>query len=216
MKVILSTRNPSKAEQIKQMFVGMPIEIFSLDEAGIEGEAIEDGTTLQENAWKKARYALDNYKDNGDGGILCSRDIWAIADDTGLFITCLDGQPGIKAARWAGETAQTHEITAHTLAKMNGTADRSAVFETYVVLMSHRGDTLVYAGKAPGTILESQRCMPQPKMPYSGIFVPDADPAGRCWAEMSVEEENAISHRGKAFRQAREHMEVLARFGDRD
>jgi XTP/dITP diphosphohydrolase len=195
MNIILSTRNPSKAEQIKAIFAGSPISILTLSDAGIEGEAVEDGTTLQENALKKAVFAHQSGK------------VWAMADDTGLFIDHLDGVPGVRAARWAGETATTEEITWHTLKQLKGAADRSATFETVVAIVSPEGKQHFFSGKVRGQILEAPRTPPQPKMPYSPIFVPEG--TDLVWAEMSVDFENSISHRGKAFRQAREFLESL-------
>ncbi len=188
MKIILSTTNPSKAEQIKAMFHHPDIEVLTLKQAGIEGEAIEDGTTLEENAMKKAMYAREN----------TSEEVWTMADDTGLFITALDGKPGIHAARWAGDVS-TDEITQHTLNQLEGKTDRSATFKTVVVLVSPDGRPISFSGEVNGTLAETPKTKPQPKMPYSPLFSPEG--TDKVWAEMSVEEENAISHRGKAFRQ---------------
>ncbi len=188
MKIILSTTNPSKAEQIKAMFDHPDIEILTLTEAGIEGEAIEDGTTLEENALKKAVYARDN----------STEEVWTMADDTGLFITTLEGKPGIHAARWAGDVS-TDEITQHTLNQLEGKTDRTATFKTVVVLVSPDGRPISFSGEVNGTLAEAPKTKPQPKMPYSPLFSPEG--TDKVWAEMTVEEENAISHRGKAFRQ---------------
>lgn len=197
MDIILSTRNPSKAEQIKAVFRGLPISILTLAEANIKGEALEDGETLKENALKKARFAYEHSNPKR----------WAMSDDTGLFIHHLNGAPGIRAARWAGENAATDEITRHTLRQLEGARDRSATFETVVALITPEGKENFFSGKVHGQILETSRTLPQPKMPYSPIFMPDG--TNKVWAEMTIEEENLISHRGKAFRQAREFLEKL-------
>ena len=195
MDIIISTRNPSKLEQIRGFFDGLPISFLTLDDVGIEGDAIEDGETLEENALKKALFAFD-----------CALEkTWVIADDTGLFINALDGAPGIKAARWAGETATTDEITEHALRTLQGVVDRSATFETVVVVMAPDGQWHSFSGDVRGHLLEAPRVKPQPKMPYSPIFVPDG--FDLVWAEMSVELENSISHRGKALRKARIFLE---------
>lgn len=185
MDIILSTRNPSKAEQIRALFAGTPFTVLTLADAGIEGEAVEDGETLEENALKKARFAH-------------KLGSWSMADDTGLFITALNGAPGIHAARWAGDAATTAEITQHTLRSLEGKTDRSAVFRTTVALVDPSGAHHFFSGEVHGDLLEAQRVPAQPKMPYSGIFVLRG--TGRVWAEMSVDEENAVSHRGIAFR----------------
>ena len=197
MQIILSSRNPSKAEQIKAMFVGSLFSILTLTEAGIDGEAVEDGVTLHENALKKARFAHERSDKKG----------WTMADDTGLFITHLKGAPGVKAARWAGDTATTDEITRHTLNQLQGASDRSAKFETVVAMISPDGKEHYFSGEVQGIILEAPRTPPQPKMPYSPIFVPDG--TDKVWAEMTVDEENLISHRGKAFRQARAFLDGM-------
>jgi len=193
-KLILSTRNPSKAEQIKAIFEGLPVSVLTLDEAGIHGEAVEDGLTLHDNALKKARYAFE----------CADQDLWTMADDTGLFIDHLGGEPGIKAARWAGDTATTEEILAFTLQKMKGARNRSATFETVVAVIDHMGNEHFFSGKVRGKLLEAPRVKPQPKMPYSAIFIPEG--SDLVWAEMTTEQENEISHRGIAFRQVREFL----------
>jgi len=195
MNIILSTRNPSKAEQIKAIFTGSSISILTLTEAGIKGDAIEDGVTLRENALKKAIFAHQ-------------KGSWAMADDTGLFIAILDGSPGSRAARWAGETATTEEITKYTLKMLEGKVDRSAIFETVVALISPEGKKYFFSGKVKGHIIEAPRTLPQLNMPYSSIFVPDG--TNKVLAEMTVEEENNISHRGKAFRLVRIFLEKLS------
>jgi XTP/dITP diphosphohydrolase len=195
MNIILATRNPSKAHQIQALFEGSSITVLTLDDVGVEGDAIEDGNTLQENAQKKVEFTRKQLKEPS----------WIMADDTGLFIDALDGRPGIKAARWAGETATTDEITEFTLKHLEGAADRSATFETVVAVMDPDGNEYFFSGKCPGKILETPRTKPQPKMPYSAIFQPDA--SSLTWAEMPVDEENKISHRGLAFSQVREFLE---------
>lgn len=188
MVIILSTRNPSKTEQIKAIFNGAPVRVLTLTEAHIDGEAVEDGHTLEENALKKALFAHRFGK-------------WSMADDTGLFIAALGGKPGIHAARWAGDVS-TDEITAHTLKALAGVKDRRATFKTVVALVSPSGIPSCFVGEVEGQLLEAPRVRPQPKMPYSPLFVPDG--SDKVWAEMTTEEENAISHRGKAFHQARD------------
>ena len=195
MEIILATRNPSKAEQIKNIFLDSPFVIKTLNEAKIEGDVVEDGATLNENALKKARYAF-----NASG---CMK--WTMADDTGLFIDALNGEPGIKAARWAGENATTEDIMNHCLKCLKVKSDRSATFETVVAIVTPTGNEYFFSGKVHGQLLEYPRVKFQPGMPYSGLFMPEGD--NLTWAEMTVEDENKISHRGKAFRKARLFLE---------
>jgi XTP/dITP diphosphohydrolase len=192
MDIILSTRNPTKASQIQALFEGTAVRVLTLDDTGITGEAVEDGTTLAANSYKKALFANEQ-----TGG-------WAMADDTGLFINALNGEPGVYAARWAGEGAATADITAYCLKRLEGQKDRSATFKTVVAVVSPQGVAEYFVGEVEGDILESPREPAQPKMPYSPLFVPKG--YDRAWCEMTVEEENEISHRGIAFRKARDFL----------
>lgn len=197
MKIILSTRNPSKAKQIMAMFGDPRIQVITLDEAGIEGQGIEDGNTLVENATKKAQYAFDHRPAAGE--------CWTMADDTGLFLEALGGIPGVHAATWAGNDATTDEITAHILDRLKGHDNRRATFRTVVAVINPEGELIYFSGEVEGEILREKRLASQPKMPYSSLFVPKGHT--KVWSEMTVEEENDISHRGKAFRQVREFFE---------
>ncbi len=197
MEIILSTRNISKAQQIKALLTDLPVEILTLTEANIPGVAIEDGETLQQNAYKKALFAYE----------LAGVDPCTMADDTGLFINALKGFPGVRSARWAGPGISTEEIGRLILEKLHGKADRSAYFETVVALITPHGEKRYFSGRVDGVILEEPKCMPQPMMPYSHIFQPQGQ--DKVWAEMSVDEENLISHRGKAFRQVHDFLHEL-------
>ncbi len=197
MNIILATRNPSKTLQIQELFAGSPFQILSLNDAGIVGEAVEDGATLEENALKKIMFVYDKL----------SNKAWVMADDTGLFVHALDGEPGIQAAYWAGHNVPTEETTAHALKQMEGLEDRSAMFKTVVAMMSPEGETFFFSGEVEGVMQKAARLKPQPKMPYSPLFQPHG--STKVWAEMTTEEENAISHRGLAFRKVRAFLESL-------
>lgn len=195
MEIILATRNPSKIDQIKNIFAGSRIIVKSLVETGIVGEAIEDGLTLKDNALLKARFA---YESSG-------RKFWTMADDTGIFIDVLNGEPGVKAARWAGNNATTEEIMNYCLKRLEGDRDRSATFETVVAVVSPNSNEYFFSGKVRGKLLKAPRAKFQPGMPYSGLFAPEG--YNQVWAEMTIEDENKISHRGKAFREAKMFLE---------
>jgi XTP/dITP diphosphohydrolase len=195
INIILSTRNPSKVTQIQELFGDSDIRVLTLDEANIKGEGIEDGTTLEENAFKKAWFA---YEQSG-------KNAWTMEDDTGLFITALEGKPGIYAARWAGENASTEDTMNFCLQQLKEVSDRSAIFRTSVVVISPNGEKHVFTGEVTGHLRETAKVPPQPKMPYSPLFVPDGQELS--WAEMTTAQENEISHRGIAFRQVKYFLE---------
>lgn len=196
MNVILATRNPSKALQIQAIFGDSSINVISMDMAGIKGEAVEDGETLEENALKKAKFAYGQVAN-----------AWTMADDSGIFIDALGGVPGVHSAYWAGVGIPTEQFTQFIIQQMKGIGNRSATFRTVVCLISPEGRERFFVGEVRGHLLESPRVPPQPKMPYSPLFVPDSETM--TWAEMSTEYENQISHRGHAFRQVREFLEGI-------
>lgn len=198
MELILSTKNRTKIEQIKAALSGLNITVLSLEDAGILGEAVEDGNTLEENALKKAAFAQQK------------SGAWAIADDTGLFIDALGGKPGIYAGRWAehelGRKLPTEEIMRFVLEKLAHIPypARTATFKTVAALVSPTGEEKTFIGSVSGIILTEPRTVCQPNMPYSSLFQPHGH--DKVWAEMSVEEENIVSHRGKAFKQLRDFL----------
>jgi XTP/dITP diphosphohydrolase len=194
MDIILSTRNPGKAEQIKALFADSAFNIITLDDAGIEGEVVEDGATLEENSLKKAVFAHEK-----------APSMWSMADDTGFFIDALHGEPGIQAAHWGGANISGEERMCFALKQMEGVADRSATFRTCVALISPEGDERFFIGEVKGEILKSPRGTLHPKLPYDQIFMPDE--SDKAFAEMEITEQNNISQRGRAFAQVRSFLE---------
>ena len=117
------------------------------------------------------------------------------ADDTGLEIDALDGRPGVYAARYAGEGCSFDDNINKVLLEMQGKTERSARFRTVIALI-YNGNEFLFSGEVNGIILDERRG--STGFGYDPIFLPeDSD---LCFAEMSMEEKNAISHRGEAFR----------------
>jgi XTP/dITP diphosphohydrolase len=194
MDIILSTRNPGKAQQIKALFADSACKIVTLDDAGIEGEVVEDGATLQENSLKKATFAHERAPGQ-----------WVMADDTGFFINALHGEPGIQAAYWGGADISGEERMNFALKQMEDIADRNATFRTCVALISPEGDERFFIGEVLGRLLETPRGTLHPKLPYDQIFMPDE--SDKTFAEMEINEQNNISQRGRAFAQVRTFFE---------
>jgi XTP/dITP diphosphohydrolase len=192
MNIILSTRNVSKAAQINAVFADTPLRVVSLTDAGIDGKAIEDGETLEDNGLKKARFAWEH--SHG----------WCMSDDSGIFIDALGGFPGVHAADWMGTDASTEAIMLGILEKMRGIEDRRATFRTVATLISPDGEVKTFTGEVKGQLLPEPRTAFQPNMPYSSLFFPNGQ--DKVWAEMTPEEENKVSHRGKAFAQVRDYL----------
>lgn len=191
MKIIFATKNPGKIYEMTQLLADFEIEIISSLEAGITEDIVEDGKTLEENSLKKAKYVASK---TGQ---------YAIADDSGIFVESLDGKPGIYSARWAGRNKTDKEIAHKLLNELNATNsnNRSAYFESTVVLCSPKGRNWVFTGLVEGLIAHNLRGMPKEKLPYDYIFKPYG--YNKTFAELEDGVKNSISHRGKAFAQLR-------------
>ena len=121
---------------------------------------------------------------------------WAIADDTGLLVDALGGEPGVRSARFAGEHATDAENRALLLSRMQGVVDRTARFRTVIALMHKGGEMHILRGECEGTIAAAERG--GNGFGYDSVFVP-SEGDGRTFAEMSPEEKDAISHRARAL-----------------
>ena len=180
--VVAATANPHKLAEIAAI-LGGSVEL--LPRPADLGEVIEDGDTLEANARLKA------------AAVCAHTGQPAVADDTGLEVAALGGAPGVRSARYAGEHADDADNRARLLAELEGAADRSARFRTVAIVVFPDGHELLAEGTISGTIAAA----PQGDhgFGYDPVFVPDGG-EGRTFAEMSADEKNAVSHRGRAFR----------------
>jgi XTP/dITP diphosphohydrolase len=182
--LILATRNPGKFKEISSIFSDLPIRIVSLLDYPTIADVLEDGKTLEENALKKARIIYHETK------------IPALADDTGLEVYSLDMAPGIISARYAGENAAYDDNNRKLLLQMKSIpmADRGARFRTVAALVVKEYEKTT-EGICTGKIAE--RLSGRGGFGYDPLFIPDG--YNVTYAEMSLEEKNKTSHRGKAF-----------------
>lgn len=188
MKLIMATGNANKVKEIRQMLEGTEIEVLSLKDAGIEADIEENGTTFEENAAIKAETIRDL-----TGGIV-------MADDSGLEIDALNKEPGIHSSRFMGEDTSYDIKNQAILGKMKEVPEeqRTARFVCAVAIAYPDAPTKVFRGTFEGRIAYESRG--GNGFGYDPIFyVPEK---GCTSAELSPEEKNAISHRGKALRQA--------------
>ena len=194
---VLATANPDKAREI--------IEVLSADGDGIEIEprdpslpdVDETGATLEENARIKAKAISD------------ATGRPAIADDTGLEVDALGGEPGVHSARFAGEGATYADNVEKLLGRLHGIegAARTARFATVAIARWPDGREVAALGTVEGTIATSPRG--NGGFGYDPVFVPD-ECDGRTFAELSPSEKHAVSHRGRAFRTLAEGLRVVA------
>ncbi|MGG5462934.1 XTP/dITP diphosphatase [Clostridium sp. B9] len=200
-KFILASNNAHKIKEIKEMLKGFNFEILSLKEAGINIDVDEDGNTFEENSFKKAneirKYLLNKGEDN----------FIVMADDSGLEVDCLNGAPGIYSARYAGDhgnDAKNNEKLLEVLKDVNE-EDRKANFICVIVAVTDKGEKIVAEGKSYGVIVD--RVGKDTDFGYDPLFyVPEYK---KTFAEMSSEDKNAISHRGRALEKLKEELEDL-------
>lgn len=182
MKICFATNNQKKIEEVKAA-LGDEFQIVSLEEIGCREELPETGDTLEFNAFQKARYVKDNY------GVDC------FADDTGLEVEALSGAPGVYSGRYAGEPRSDERNIHKLLENMVGKANRQARFRTVIALILN-GKEYQFDGIAKGEILDQR--IGEKGFGYDPVFRPTG--YQKSFAELSMEEKNQISHRGKAVR----------------
>ena len=195
--LVFATNNAHKLQEVRQI-LGERFEVRSLKEIDCHEELPETHDTLEGNALEKAQYVREHY------GYDC------FADDTGLEVDALNGEPGVYSARYAsiGGTDHNSEVNMQKLlANMQGKENRQAQFRTAIVLI-YNGETYRFEGKVRGTIATEKHG--DEGFGYDPIFYPEGfSPAEnsmpRTFAEMSAEEKNGMSHRGRA-------VEKLAKF----
>ena len=190
MRIVCASANPHKVEELARL---LPTWVDLVPRPSDIGDIDEDAPTLEGNAIIKAVEIANHASE------------WAIADDTGLEVDALNGAPGVRSARFAGEQATDAENRALLIAKLDGTTNRSAQFRTVVALVSSKGDIHFVGGECAGTIAESERG--DSGFGYDSLFIP-TDGDGRTFAEMTGPEKDAVSHRGRALAQI---PELLAR-----
>jgi len=190
MRIVCASANPHKVEELARL---LPTWVDLVPRPSDIGDIDEDAPTLEGNAIIKAVEIANHASE------------WAIADDTGLEVDALNGAPGVRSARFAGEQATDAENRALLIAKLDGVTNRSARFRTVVALVSSKGDIHFVGGECAGTIAESERG--DSGFGYDSLFIP-ADGDGRTFAEMTGPEKDAVSHRGRALIQI---PELLAR-----
>lgn len=178
MKLFVATHNQHKIREISQILPGF--EIVPDDPYGVE----ENAPDFAGNALIKVRAIAEKHKGE-----------WCMADDSGLEVKALGGAPGVHSARYAGEPSNTPANNALLLKNLEGVKDRAARFTCCCALIDPSGEELVVHGHCPGHIAEKQAGVEG--FGYDPLFIPNG--YDKSFAELSAEEKNAISHRGRAL-----------------
>ena len=193
MKIVFATNNPNKLKEI-QSLIPKEIEIISLNEIGCNEDIPETGDTLEANAFQKAHYIKDNF--NYD----------CFADDTGLEIDELNGDPGVYSARYAGPERNANANMNKVLNELKGNKNRKAQFRTAIALIL-KGEEHLFEGKVEGYISKDKQG--NEGFGYDPIFIPENDI--RSFAQMSMQEKGAISHRGRAVRKLVAYLNKISK-----
>ena len=188
MKLVFATNNLHKLQELKQL-LSNSFELLSLNDIHCEEEIPENQDTIEGNAAEKSFYIYNNY------GFNC------LADDTGLEIDALNGEPGVYSARYAGEEKSSEKNIELVLQKLTKIKNRKARFKTVISLVID-GREIQFEGIVTGQILEEKRG--KTGFGYDPIFQPDESPLS--FAEMTMEEKGKISHRGRAVQKLVEYL----------
>jgi len=195
MQLLVATRNRDKLKEISDILADLNLEIISLADRKDLPEVEEDAPTVRENAIQKAVVIAKAAK------------MLTLADDTGLEVKALGGEPGVRSARYAGEKATYHENNQKLLAALRGVPleDRTASFRCVVAIADENGLVDTVEGICNGLILEEERG--GGGFGYDPLFLPDGQV--KTFAELSPDVKNRISHRAKALQKA---WAVLSRY----
>lgn len=193
MKIVFATNNQHKLAEVRQI-LGEHFDVVGLNDIGCHEDIPETADTLEGNAQQKAYYVKEHY------GLDC------FADDTGLEVAALDGAPGVHSARYAElfGKGDTHDSDANMNLLLNNLeekTDRSARFRTVIALL-YKGQEYLFEGICPGKILHERHG--SEGFGYDPIFQPTG--FDQSFAQMSAEEKNAISHRGRATQKLAEFL----------
>lgn len=193
MKLVIASGNPKKREELETLLAELDVELLSLNDFPQAPEVVEDGTTFEQNARKKARE------------IAIYTGEYAMADDSGLCVDALDGRPGVRSARYAGPNPTKRKLCSKLLAEMEGVPDedRGAAFHCCAVLASPEGHIeFTVSDECEGSITRQMRG--EHGFGYDPVFY--TEDFGKTFAELEAGEKHSVSHRGRALQRFRERL----------
>ena len=191
--LVLATRNQGKISEFRELLSSFPVDVKSLQDFGPIPPVAEDGETFEENAYKKA------YTTARILGFP------VLADDSGLEVQALGGLPGVRSARYAGEEASDDENNLKLLEVMKEITDRKASFKCVISIAVPRGPALTYEEECQGEITHEMKG--NHGFGYDPVFY--YPPLKKTFAEMTFQEKNRVSHRGKAAAQLRNEFDKV-------
>ncbi len=195
-RLLLATYNKGKIREFRNLLSGIPYEILTLTDCGITREVEETGETYEQNALLKA---------TSMASMSCRL---TMADDSGLEVEALGGEPGVRSARYAGENKTDADRIAFLLAKLKDAPDihRTAQFRCVIALAVPNGKVQLFSGTCQGVITTEPRGTNGHG--YDPVFyIPEL---GKTMAELTMKEKNLVSHRARAAAKAKEYLINLA------
>ncbi|PIE71045.1 MAG: Non-canonical purine NTP pyrophosphatase [Deltaproteobacteria bacterium] len=201
MTLVLATRNKGKTEEMRALLKDFPVDIKNLDDFGPIPEVVEDGETFDDNAYKKASFTARVLG------------MAALADDSGLCVDALNGRPGVHSARYGAPDAKTDaDRVERLLSEMDGVENRKAAFECVISIAVPTGPALTYEGRCEGELATAPSG--NGGFGYDPIFYYPA--LNKTFSELSPEEKNQISHRGKALQEVTDEFDKVLKWLDQN
>ncbi len=194
--IVLATKHKNKVKEFQHILKDFKVEIRSLADFGPIPEAVEDGDTFDENAYKKAHHTAR---------IL---GLPAIADDSGLVVEALEGAPGVHSARYAGKNPTDKENTEKLLREIKEHTNRKAYFKCVLSIAVPSGPALTYEGECHGNIIDTPKG--ENGFGYDPVFY--FKEYEKTFAELSIGEKSKISHRGKALAEFRGEVDKVLKW----
>jgi XTP/dITP diphosphohydrolase len=182
MKLLFASQNKHKIDEVSKI-VPKAFQILGLGDFNFNEDIPETKLTIEGNALQKASYIKERF------------DLPCFADDTGLFIGALGGEPGIYSARWSKNDARYSTNIEKALGELKGQKNRKAYFKTVIAFVDENNESHFFEGRIDGRIIEKEKG--NAGFGYDPIFIPEGK--SETFAEMSSEEKNKISHRGLAM-----------------
>jgi XTP/dITP diphosphohydrolase len=195
-RIILASNNLKKIKEIKEILKGYPYEIYSLKDMDIDIDVEEDGLTFEENAKKKAVEIHQYLVNKGESNFI------VLSDDSGLEVDCLNGEPGVYSARYAGEHGNDYKNNLKLLQEMKDFKgdERSARFVCVIAVVFEDGNVKTVRGEVEGYIIEEIKT--EGGFGYDPLFFYKG--FNKTFGEATPEEKNAISHRGNALKKLKD------------
>ncbi len=194
-KIVIASKNEGKIKEIKNFLHGLDVEILTLNDFPDISEIAEDGRTFEENAMKKAKAVFEHTK------------LTSLADDSGLEVRYIGGEPGVHSARFSGENATDKQNNEKLLELLKDVPmdERRARFKCVLILYNSLYNNLVFEGKSEGYLIDAPKG--EFGFGYDPLFVPDG--FTKTFGELDLVTKNKISHRGKALNSLRSYMEKM-------